>query len=107
MSLAVTMIGPASVVGIGFVNPYVTRETNVLSGATVQCAGTSPTSAGRVGYALLPVKPKLLQVSCNGSVQLPGLGLLLAGHLTPRQRKSTGWSLFLIGAASTVPLAAS
>ena len=35
-----------------------------------------------------------------------GLGLLLADRLTPRERKSAGWALFLVGAASTVPLAA-
>lgn len=35
-----------------------------------------------------------------------GLGLLLADRLAPRVRKTVGWSLFLSGAASTVPLAA-
>ena len=35
-----------------------------------------------------------------------GLGLLLAERLSPRERRSAGWALFLAGAASTVPLAA-
>lgn len=35
-----------------------------------------------------------------------GLGLLLADRLTPRQKKAAGWTLFLAGAVSTVPLAA-
>ena len=33
--------------------------------------------------------------------------LLLAGRLSPRWRWGAGWTLFLSGAASTVPLAAS
>lgn len=35
-----------------------------------------------------------------------GVALLLADRLTPRQRKTAGWTLFLAGAASTIPLAA-
>ena len=35
-----------------------------------------------------------------------GLGLLLADRLTPRQKQCAGWSLFLTGAISTVPLVA-
>ncbi len=34
-----------------------------------------------------------------------GLGLLLAERLTARQRNVAGWTLFIVGAASTVPLA--
>jgi hypothetical protein len=34
------------------------------------------------------------------------VALLLADRLTPRQRKTAGWTLFLAGAASTIPLAA-
>jgi hypothetical protein len=34
-----------------------------------------------------------------------GLGLLIAGKLSDEQRKAIGWSLFLAGAASTIPLA--
>jgi len=35
-----------------------------------------------------------------------GLGLLLAERFSPRQRRAVGWTLFLTGTASTVPLAA-
>jgi len=35
-----------------------------------------------------------------------GLGLLLANRLSERQRRTLGWTLFLAGAASTIPLAA-
>lgn len=35
-----------------------------------------------------------------------GLGLLLSERLRPRRRRTVGWTLFLIGAASTIPLAA-
>jgi hypothetical protein len=34
-----------------------------------------------------------------------GLGLLLAGRLTPAQRRAAGWALFAVGALSTIPLA--
>ena len=34
-----------------------------------------------------------------------GLGLLLAGCLPENQRKSVGWTLLLVGAATTIPLA--
>lgn len=34
-----------------------------------------------------------------------GLGLLLAGRLTDRERRAIGWTLFLMGALSTIPLA--
>ena len=34
-----------------------------------------------------------------------GLGLLLADRLPESQRKAIGWTLFLVGAVTTVPLA--
>jgi hypothetical protein len=34
-----------------------------------------------------------------------GLGLLLAGLLPLEQRRAVGWTLLLVGAATTVPLA--
>ena len=34
-----------------------------------------------------------------------GLGLLLANCLPDSQRKAVGWTLFLVGAVTTVPLA--
>lgn len=34
-----------------------------------------------------------------------GLGLLLGDYLTHDERKAVGWTLFLVGAVSTVPLA--
>lgn len=35
-----------------------------------------------------------------------GLALLLANRLSEEQRKAVGWTLFLVGAVSTVPIAA-
>lgn len=35
-----------------------------------------------------------------------GIALLVAQRLTDEQRKSIGWTLFLIGAVSTIPLVA-
>lgn len=34
-----------------------------------------------------------------------GIGLLLADHLSPEQRKAVGWTLLLVGALTTIPLA--
>ena len=34
-----------------------------------------------------------------------GVGLLLADKLNQEQRKAVGWTLFLVGAATTIPLA--
>ena len=34
-----------------------------------------------------------------------GLGLLLADRLSPDQRRAVGWTLLLVGAVSTIPLA--
>src|SRR5262245_47162038 len=34
-----------------------------------------------------------------------GLGLLLADRLSAEQRRAAGWSLFLIGALTTIPIA--
>ena len=36
-----------------------------------------------------------------------GLGLLLSDHLPPQARKGVGWTLLAIGAATTIPIAAS
>ena len=33
-----------------------------------------------------------------------GVALLLADRLTKEQRKAVGWSLFLVGAITTIPL---
>jgi len=34
-----------------------------------------------------------------------GIGLLLAGRLTPEQRRAAGWALLAVGALTTIPLA--
>lgn len=34
-----------------------------------------------------------------------GIGLLLAARLSPEQRKAAGWTLLLVGALTTIPLA--
>ena len=34
-----------------------------------------------------------------------GVGLLMAEKLKPERRKTVGWTLFLVGALSTIPLA--
>jgi hypothetical protein len=34
-----------------------------------------------------------------------GIGLLLADRLDPARRRAVGWTLLLVGAATTIPLA--
>jgi hypothetical protein len=64
------MKGPSEVVGIGFVNPYVTLEVKVLSGPTLQSVGTSPISAGSVCATLSLAMPKPVQVCKDDRIQL-------------------------------------
>jgi hypothetical protein len=49
--------------------------------------------------------PELILVGATRAMVGAGLGLLLADHLSPDQRRAAGWTLFLIGALSTIPLA--
>ena len=49
--------------------------------------------------------PELILIAGTRAALGAGLGLLLADRLTPDQRRATGWTLFLVGALSTVPLA--
>jgi hypothetical protein len=49
--------------------------------------------------------PELALVAGTRAVLGVGLGLLLAGRLSDDQRRAVGWSLFLVGALSTIPLA--
>jgi hypothetical protein len=49
--------------------------------------------------------PELILVAGTRAALGAGLGLLLADRLAPDQRRAVGWTLFLFGALSTVPLA--
>jgi hypothetical protein len=49
--------------------------------------------------------PELALVAGTRAVLGVGLGLLLAGRMSDGQRRAVGWSLFLAGALSTIPLA--
>jgi hypothetical protein len=49
--------------------------------------------------------PELILIAGTRVALGAGLGLLLADRLSQEQRKAVGWTLFLIGALSTVPLA--
>ena len=50
--------------------------------------------------------PELLLIAGTRVALGIGIGLLLAGKFTNRQRKVSGWALFGAGALSTIPLAA-
>jgi len=49
--------------------------------------------------------PELGLIAMTRGVAGVGLGLLLAGRLSDDQRRALGWGMFLVGAATTVPLA--
>jgi hypothetical protein len=49
--------------------------------------------------------PELILVAGTRAALGAGLGLLLANRLSKDQRLAAGWSLFLIGALSAIPLA--
>lgn len=49
--------------------------------------------------------PELVLVAGTRAALGAGLGLLLADRLSEDQRRAVGWTLFLFGALSTVPLA--
>ena len=49
--------------------------------------------------------PEIGLISDTRAMGGAGIGLLLADRLSEKQRKAVGWTLFLIGASSTVPLA--
>jgi hypothetical protein len=49
--------------------------------------------------------PELALIGGTRGLLGAGVALLLAGKLKDDQRKAIGWTLFLIGAVSTLPLA--
>jgi hypothetical protein len=49
--------------------------------------------------------PELALIAGTRAALGAGIGLLLADRLAADQRKAVGWTLLLIGALSTIPLA--
>ena len=49
--------------------------------------------------------PELALIGGTRGLLGAGVALLLVGKLKEDQRKAIGWTLFLIGAISTIPLA--
>lgn len=49
--------------------------------------------------------PELGLIAGTRALLGAGVGLLLADKLNGEQRKAVGWTLFLVGAATTIPLA--
>ena len=48
--------------------------------------------------------PEIALIAGTRGMLGAGIALLLAGRLNQGQRKAVGWTLFLVGAISTVPL---
>lgn len=49
--------------------------------------------------------PEVALIAGTRAVGGAGLGLLLANRLSDSQRRAVGWTLLLVGALTTVPLA--
>jgi hypothetical protein len=49
--------------------------------------------------------PELALIAGTRALLGAGLGLLLADRLSEDQRKAVGWTLLLVGAVTTIPLA--
>jgi hypothetical protein len=49
--------------------------------------------------------PELALIAGTRAALGAGLGLLLAGRMSDEQRRAVGWTLFMVGAVSTIPLA--
>jgi hypothetical protein len=49
--------------------------------------------------------PELGLIAATRAMLGAGLGLLFADKLNGDQRKAVGWTLFLVGAVTTIPLA--
>ena len=50
--------------------------------------------------------PKVAAIAGTRAALGAGIALLLSDHLEPQQRRSLGWTLFMVGVVSTVPLVA-
>lgn len=50
--------------------------------------------------------PELALIAGTRAALGAGFALLLGEHLTKEQKKAVGWTLFLLGAVTTVPLLA-
>ena len=49
--------------------------------------------------------PELGLIASTRGLLGAGIGLLLADHMSEKPRKAVGWTLLLVGALSTIPLA--
>jgi len=49
--------------------------------------------------------PEVALVAATRAMAGAGVGLLLGEYLEPRTRRTLGWTLFAIGALSTIPIA--
>jgi hypothetical protein len=49
--------------------------------------------------------PQLALIAGTRGMAGAGIGLLLANRMSDSQRRAVGWTLFLVGALTTIPLA--
>ena len=49
--------------------------------------------------------PEIILIGGTRAALGAGIGLLLSARLNQEQRRAVGWTLFLVGAISTIPLA--
>jgi hypothetical protein len=49
--------------------------------------------------------PELAMLAASRAMTGMGLGMMIAKRIAPEKRKAIGWTLFAVGALSTIPLA--
>jgi hypothetical protein len=49
--------------------------------------------------------PELAMLAASRAMTGMGLGMMIAQRIAPEKRKVIGWTLFAVGALSTIPLA--
>lgn len=50
--------------------------------------------------------PEVAMIAGTRAILGAGIGLLVAGHLRPENRRAAGWTLVAVGVLTTFPLAA-
>jgi len=94
-----TLLGGATPPPSGPPQNQVQRPTH--SGGNMQDSSRQTRSMSEVSLTI----PQIALIAGTRGLLGAGVGLLLAERLPSSQRKAVGWTLFLVGALTTIPLA--
>ena len=72
----------------------------------MKCGNGRPVAPAGAGMKTIALsRPELAFLAATRGMAGAGIGLLAAGCLQTQTRKAVGWTLFAIGALTTVPIA--